>query len=135
MVKVLVSDPISDKGLEVLESAGFDIVYHPNPSTDELQSLVSDIGAWIVRSGTKVTSELLKDARNLQVVGRAGVGIDNIDIEAATLNGVLVMNTPDGNSITTAEHTIAMIMSLARKIPAADASNLHLSALLSPLSA
>ena len=71
MVKVLVSDPISDKGLEVLEEAGFDIVYHPNPSADELQSLVSDIGAWIVRSGTKVTSELLKDARNLQVVGRA----------------------------------------------------------------
>ena len=116
MVKVLVSDPISDKGLEVLEGAGFDIVYHPNPSTDELQSLVSDIGAWIVRSGTKVTSELLKDARNLQVVGRAGVGIDNIDIKEATNQGVIVMNNPDGNTISAAEHTIAMMMSLSRNI-------------------
>ena len=78
MVKVLVSDPIADKGLEILEEAGFDIVYNPNPSDDELQGLASDTNAWIVRSGTKITSELLKDARNLQVIGRAGVGVDNI---------------------------------------------------------
>ncbi len=116
MVKVLVSDPISDKGLKVLEDAGFDIIYQPNPSVDELQSLVIDIGAWIVRSGTKISSELLKDARNLQVIGRAGVGVDNIDIKEATNQGVIVMNNPDGNTISAAEHTIAMMMSLSRNI-------------------
>ena len=99
MVKVLVSDPISSKGLEVLEEAGFDIIYNPNPSIDELQSLVSDINAWVIRSGTTVTADLLKDARNLQVIGRAGVGIDNIDIKEATNQGVIVMNNPDGNTV------------------------------------
>ena len=71
MAKVLVSDPIADKGIEILEEAGFDIVYNPNPSNDELHTLASDTNAWIVRSGTKITAELLKDARNLQVIGRA----------------------------------------------------------------
>ena len=116
MVKVLVSDPISSKGLEVLEEAGFDIIYNPNPSPDELQSLVSDINAWVIRSGTTITADLLKDARNLQVIGRAGVGIDNIDIKEATNQGVIVMNNPDGNTISAAEHTIAMMMALSRNI-------------------
>ena len=80
MAKVLVSDPIADKGIELLEDAGFDIIYNPNPSYEELQALVSDVDGWVVRSGTKITSELLKDARNLKVIGRAGVGVDNIDI-------------------------------------------------------
>jgi len=99
MAIVLVSDPIADKGIELLEEAGFDIVYNPNPSDDELQALTSDIHAWVVRSGTKITAELLKDARNLQVIGRAGVGVDNIDIQEATNRGVVVMNNPDGNTI------------------------------------
>ena len=116
MVKVLVSDPIADKGIEILEEAGFDIVYNPNPSDDELQALASDTNAWIVRSGTKITAELLKDARNLQVIGRAGVGVDNIDIKEATNQGVIVMNNPDGNTISAAEHTIAMMMALSRNI-------------------
>ena len=90
MAKVLVSDPIADKGLELLEEAGFNITYNPNPSDDELQSLTSDIHAWVVRSGTKITADLLKDARNLQVIGRAGVGIDNIDIQEATNHGIIV---------------------------------------------
>ena len=72
--------------------AGFDIIYNPNPSDDELHALASNTNAWIVRSGTKITAELLKDARNLQVIGRAGVGVDNIDIEAATNSGIVVMN-------------------------------------------
>ena len=84
MTKILVSDPIADKGIELLEETGFDIIYNPNPSDDELQTLASDINAWIVRSGTKITAELLKDARKLQVIGRAGVGVDNIDIKEAT---------------------------------------------------
>jgi D-3-phosphoglycerate dehydrogenase len=116
MAIVLVSDPIADKGIEFLEEAGFDIVYNPNPSDDELQALTSDIHAWIVRSGTKITAELLKDARNLQVIGRAGVGVDNIDIQEATNRGVVVMNNPDGNTISAAEHTMAMMMALSRNI-------------------
>ena len=103
MVKVLVSDPIADKGIEILEEAGFDIVYNPNPSDDELHTLASDTNAWVVRSGTKITAELLKDARNLQVIGRAGVGVDNIDIKEATNKGIIVMNNPDGNTISAAE--------------------------------
>ena len=116
MAIVLVSDPIADKGIELLEEAGFDIVYNPNPSDDELQALTSDIHAWVVRSGTKITAELLKDARNLQVIGRAGVGVDNIDIQEATNRGVVVMNNPDGNTISAAEHTMAMMMALSRNI-------------------
>ena len=116
MAKVLVSDPIADKGIEILEEAEFDVVYNPNPSDDELQALTSDIHAWVVRSGTKITAELLKDARNLQVIGRAGVGVDNIDIQEATNRGVVVMNNPDGNTISAAEHTMAMMMALSRNI-------------------
>ena len=116
MAIVLVSDPIADKGIELLEEAGFDIVYNPNPSDDELQALTSDIHAWVVRSGTKITAELLKDARNLQVIGRAGVGVDNIDIQEATKRGIVVMNNPDGNTISAAEHTMAMMMALSRNI-------------------
>ena len=109
MAKILVSDPIADKGIEILEEAGFDIVYNPNPTDDELHALASDINAWVVRSGTK-------DARNLKVIGRAGVGVDNIDIKEATNQGVIVMNNPDGNTISAAEHTIAMMMALSRNI-------------------
>jgi len=116
MAKVLVSDPIADRGIEILEQAGFDIVYNPNPSDDELHILASDTNAWVVRSGTKITAELLKNARNLQVIGRAGVGVDNIDIKEATNQGVIVMNNPDGNTISAAEHTIAIMMALSRNI-------------------
>ena len=103
MAKVLVSDPIADKGIDILEEAGFDIVYNPNPSDDELQAHASDAHAWVVRSGTKITPELLKDASNLQVIGRAGVGVDNIDIQEATNRGVVVKNNPEGNTKYTAE--------------------------------
>ena len=116
MAKILVSDPIADKGIEILEEAGFEVIYNPNPSDDELQTLVGDVQAWVVRSGTKITSELLNDARNLQVIGRAGVGVDNIDIQKATSQGIVVMNNPDGNTISAAEHTIAMMMALSRNI-------------------
>ena len=102
MAKVLVSDPIADKGIEILKEAGLDIVYSPNLTDDELHAQISDIHAWVVRSGTKITAELLKDASNLQVIGRAGVGVDNIDIQEATKRGVVVMNNPDGNTISAA---------------------------------
>ena len=116
MYKVLVSDPIADKGIAILEDAGFDIIYNPYPSNDELQAYSRDINAWVVRSGTKILAEYIKNARNLQVIGRAGVGVDNIDINEATKQGVIVMNMPDGNIISAAEHTIAMMMSLSRNI-------------------
>tara|TARA_B100001029_G_C15057163_1_gene455305 strand:+ start:1278 stop:2855 length:1578 start_codon:yes stop_codon:yes gene_type:complete len=116
MAKVLISDPIADKGLAILEKSGFDLIYNPNLTDEELQSLVMDIDGWIVRSGTKINSNHLKDARNLRVIGRAGVGVDNIDINEATNQGIVVMNNPDGNTISAAEHTIAMMMSLSRNI-------------------
>ena len=116
MIKVLVSDPIADKGIEVLENAGFEVIYNPSSTDDELQSYIIDIDAWIVRSGTKITANHLKDARKLQIIGRAGVGVDNIDVEEATNQGIIVMNIPDGNTISAAEHTIAMMMSLSRNI-------------------
>ena len=108
MVKILVSDPIADKGIEILEKAEFEVIYNPSLSDDELQAFVKDINGWVVRSGTKITSDHLKDARNLQVIGRAGAGVDNIDIEEATSKGIIVMNIPDGNTISAAEHTIAI---------------------------
>jgi len=116
MTKILVSDPIADKGIEILEEAGFDIIYNPNPTDDELQTLAGDADGWVVRSGTKITSNLLKNASKLQVIGRAGVGVDNIDIKEATNQGVIVMNNPDGNTISAAEHTMAMMMALSRNI-------------------
>jgi D-3-phosphoglycerate dehydrogenase len=116
MAKILISDPIADKGIEVLDEAGFDVIYNPNPTNDELHTLARDIDGWVVRSGTKITSELLKDSRRLKVIGRAGVGVDNIDIKQATSQGVIVMNNPDGNTISAAEHTMAMMMALSRNI-------------------
>ena len=124
MVKILVSDPIADKGIEILEKAEFEVIYNPSLSDDELQAFVKDINGWVVRSGTKITSDHLKDARNLQVIGRAGAGVDNIDIEEATSKGIIVMNIPDGNTISAAEHTIAMMLSLSRHIPIANKSTL-----------
>ena len=116
MTQILVSDPIADKGIEILDQAGFEVIYNPNPTIKELHTLVCNIDGWVVRSGTKITLDLLKDARNLKVIGRAGVGVDNIDIKEATNQGILVMNNPDGNTISAAEHTIAMMMALSRNI-------------------
>ncbi|MCL0083319.1 phosphoglycerate dehydrogenase [Thermodesulfovibrionales bacterium] len=122
MMKVLVSDSISSKGIEVLRKAGLEVDVKTDLKPDELKAIISDYHALIVRSATKVTSEIIEAATNLKVIGRAGSGLDNIDKYAASKRGVVVMNTPDGNTITTAEHTIAMIFSIARKIPQASAS-------------
>ena len=116
LIKILITDPLSDKGLDLLRNEGFDVIYKPNPSFDELFILVNDIDGWLIRSGTKVTKELIENARKLQIIGRAGVGTDNIDIDFATSKGIIVMNVPDGNTISAAEHTMAMMMSLSRNI-------------------
>ena len=116
MYKVLVTDPISDNGLKILEDDNIDIIYKPNISDDELASIVPQIHAWIIRSGTRITKDYIIDAVNLSVIGRAGVGVDNIDIEAATNSGVVVMNLPDGNTISAAEHTMSLLSSLSRNV-------------------
>ena len=117
MKKILVSDPIAPAGVTVLEKAGFEVVDKTNSDATELVDCVGEIDGWVIRSGTKVSAELLENATGLQVVGRAGVGVDNIDIPAATRKGIVVMNTPDVNTVSAAEHTIAMMLSLSRNIP------------------
>jgi D-3-phosphoglycerate dehydrogenase / 2-oxoglutarate reductase len=120
MYKVLVSDPISDFGLQQLTDADDVAVDKKTGLTeDELVNIIGEYDALLVRSQTKVTARIMEAGKKLKVVGRAGVGVDNINLEAATQHGIIVINAPDGNTITTCEHTFAMIMALARHIPQA----------------
>jgi D-3-phosphoglycerate dehydrogenase len=120
-MKVLVSDQISELGVAKLrEKALVDVKTELTP--DELVQIISEYDALVVRSSTKVTRAVIEAGTNLKVVGRAGVGIDNIDVEAATERGIIVINAPEGNTISAAEHTIAMMTSLARNLPAASSS-------------
>ena len=121
-IKIFVADDVSDTGLEPLRSAGFKVEKRVGLTRAELAEALKDSDGLIVRSETKVTADLLEEAPGLRVIGRAGVGVDNIDVPAATIRGVVVMNAPDGNTITTAEHTIALLISLARSIPQANSS-------------
>jgi D-3-phosphoglycerate dehydrogenase / 2-oxoglutarate reductase len=121
-MRIFVADDVNDAGLAPLRDAGFTIDKRTGLKGPDLLDAVIDATGLIVRSETKVTRELMNSAIELRVIGRAGVGVDNIDVPAATENGIVVMNAPDGNTITTAEHTIAMLVSLARNIPQADAS-------------
>jgi D-3-phosphoglycerate dehydrogenase len=120
MFKVLVSDPISDLGIQQLVDAQ-DVAVDKKPglSEDELVSIIGEYDALLVRSQTRVTPRIMEAGKQLKVVGRAGVGVDNIDLEAATQRGIIVINAPDGNTITTCEHTFAMMMAVARHIPQA----------------
>lgn len=120
--KIFVADDVSESGLGPLRAAGFFVEKRPRLDTADLRAAIKDCEGLIVRSETKVTAELLEAANHLRVIGRAGVGVDNIDVSAATIRGVVVMNAPDGNTITTAEHTIALLISLARSIPQASSS-------------
>ncbi len=121
-MKVLISDNISEKCVEILKNAGLAVDVKVGLKSDELKSCIGDYHGLVIRSATKVTAEIIDAAENLKVIGRAGSGLDNVDRAAATKKGIVVMNTPGGNTITTAEHTIAHIMSLARLIPQANAS-------------
>ncbi len=121
-LKILVSDSLSKQGVEVLEKAGFTVVVKTKLSKEELLKEIKDADGLIVRSATKVTAELIAAAEKLKVVGRAGSGLDNVDTPAATRRGIVVMNTPGGNTVTTAEHALSMICSMARRIPQATAS-------------
>ncbi len=122
-MKVLVSDALSDVGVKIFQDApGIDVDVNTGLSAEALKEIIGAYNGLVIRSATKVTAGLLAAATNLKVVGRAGIGVDNVDLAAATESGVLVMNTPFGNTVTTAEHTIAMIMAVSRNIPQATAS-------------
>jgi D-3-phosphoglycerate dehydrogenase len=120
-VKILVSDKLSDAGVEILRKGGFTVDVKTGLKPEELKSIIGDYDALIVRSATKATAEIIEAGRKLKVIGRAGAGVDNIDSAAASKKGVVVMNTPGGNTVTTGEHAIALMMSLTRNIPQADA--------------
>jgi D-3-phosphoglycerate dehydrogenase len=120
--KIFVADDVSEGGLGPLRAAGFVVEKRLGLAPVELREALRSCEGLIVRSETKVTPELLDAASGLRVIGRAGVGVDNIDVNAATIRGIVVMNAPDGNTITTAEHTIALLISLARSIPQASSS-------------
>ena len=116
MYKVLVTDPISQNGLDILIKSNIEIINIPQPSENQLNEVIADIHGWIVRSGTVISSDDIKKAKKLQIIGRAGVGVDNIDINEATNHGIIVMNMPDGNTVSAAEHTMAMMACLNRNI-------------------
>ena len=119
-MKVLVMDGVKEEGLVPLrENAEIEVVMGSKMTEDELCQCIGEYEALIVRSATKVTAKVLEKADKLKVVGRAGVGVDNIDLNAATQRGILVVNAPDGNTIAACEHTIAMMLAMARNIPQA----------------
>lgn len=119
--RVLIADPLSEEGLRPLKEAeGIEVVVSTDLSTEDLLEKIKDFDALIVRSQTQVTKEVIESGvPRLKVIGRAGVGVDNIELKVATENGIIVVNAPDGNSNSAAEHTMAMLMALARKIPQA----------------
>ncbi len=122
-MRILVSDTLSEAGLEKLTGVpGFDVVVNTKLTPEELRDVIKDFDALVIRSGTKVTAQVLENAVNLKVIGRAGIGLDNVDVEAASKRGIVVMNTPEGNVVTTAEHAIAMMLALTRNIPQASGS-------------
>ena len=120
--RVLISDKLSPAAVAIFKERGVEVDVKPGLDKEALAEIIGDYDGLAIRSATKVTAKLLERAKKLKVVGRAGIGVDNVDIPAATAKGVIVMNTPFGNSITTAEHAIALMFALARQIPAADAS-------------
>jgi D-3-phosphoglycerate dehydrogenase len=120
MPRVLVSDTLSEQGLAILrQGKGLTVDYKPGLSEGDLAAAIPGVDALVIRSGSKVTARVIEAATQLKVIGRAGIGVDNVDVPAASKRGIVVMNTPTGNSVTTAEHAIALLMSLARMIPEA----------------
>src|SRR5689334_7486950 len=122
MPRVLIADKLSPAAIEILKARGVEADVKTGLPKDELLKIIGDYDGLAVRSATKADKDVLAAATRMKVIGRAGIGVDNVDIPAATAAGIVVMNTPFGNSITTAEHAIAMMFALARQLPAADAS-------------
>ncbi len=121
-MKILVSDNLSERGVIILKDAGFEVDVKTGMSPEELKSVIGQYSGIVIRSATKLTEDVIEVASNLKVIGRAGSGLDNVDKAAASKKGIVVMNTPGGNTITTAEHTIALMFALARKVPQATCS-------------
>src|SRR3954468_20431737 len=120
--KVLISDALSPAAVQIFKDRGVDADFQPNlgKDKDKLAEIVGNYDGLAIRSATKVSAKIMANAKKLKVIGRAGIGVDNVDIPAATAHGIIVMNTPFGNSITTAEHAITLMLALARQIPQAD---------------
>lgn len=123
MAKVLVSDSLSKEGLEFLKQArGIEVEYKPGLGEDELAQALAGVDGLVIRSGSKVTAKVIDAADKLKVIGRAGIGVDNVDVKAASRRGIIVMNTPTGNAVTTAEHALGLLFAIARKVPQASQS-------------
>src|SRR6516164_7180494 len=122
MPRIFISDKLETGGIDLLKASGLDIDNRPGLKDAALLEALQAADGMIVRSGTKVTAKLLENPGKLRAIVRAGVGVDNIDVAAATRKGIVVMNTPGGNTVSTAEHTITLLMALARQLPVADAS-------------
>ena len=122
MPRVLIADEVSEVAVQAFAERGIEVSVRPGLAPAALAQIIGDYEGLVVRSATRVTPDLLSQAIRLKVIGRAGTGVDNVDIDAATKRGIVVMNTPHGNSVTAAEHTIAMMCALARRIPQADRS-------------
>jgi len=121
--RILVADRYTEEGLQILGAGGeFDVQYEPEITPERLAEVIEDIDALVIRSRCRVTGDTLARGERLKVIGRAGVGLDNVDVGAATERGVIVMNTPEGNTLSTAEHAISMMLALVRRIPQADAT-------------
>lgn len=120
MPKVLIADDLSEKAYKILEENGIEFEARTGLKPNELKEIIGNYDAVIVRSATKLTKEILENAHNLKIIGRAGIGVDNVDVVAATQKGIIVMNTPQGNALAAAEHTIALIFAAARRISEAD---------------
>ncbi|MCX7916887.1 MAG: phosphoglycerate dehydrogenase, partial [bacterium] len=119
-IRILITEPFEKEGKDILIKEGFEVQEVGKISTEELVNIIPSYDVLIVRSATQVTKEVIEKGEKLKIIGRAGVGLDNIDIQSATENGVIVMNAPEGNTISAAEHTIGLIFSLARNIPNAN---------------
>jgi len=122
MKKIIITDAVDKKAVGVLEQAGYQVTYKPGMPKEEIQAVIKDYNGLIVRSETKVTPDLIELMDNMEVIGRAGAGVDNINLEAATRKGIIVMNTPGGNTVSTAEHTMALMLSMCRNIAQANQS-------------
>ena len=121
MTKVLVSDPIDQAGLDILGQVA-QVDQRTGLSAEELKAIIGEYDALMIRSGTQVTADVIEAADRLRIIGRAGVGVDNVDVPAATQRGVLVVNSPEGNTIAAAEHALALLLSLSRHVPQAHGS-------------
>lgn len=120
--KIIITDSVDKKAVGVLQKAGYEVFYNPGMKADEIKKVIGSYHGLIVRSDTKVTPDMIELMNTMEVIGRAGAGVDNIDVEAATRKGIIVMNTPGGNTLSTAEHAMSLLLSLCRNIPQADAS-------------